>query len=171
MFISKIIDKIPGFESLALIDLQPTWGGLQTCYKENKIVLIDNDISATSVVLWPGASREMYLCYSALFSSMQAQRGNGGRGRESVHVRSSAGTSPSGPLLCRGLLRKVSEKGPLEDQGCHSKSPYQLEVLRRRGVHWSKVLTSFSRVKNVYSCAHPDKVFRPLFSPPFIIFS
>lgn len=120
--------------------------------------------------LWPGASREMYLCYSALFSSMQAQHGNGGRGRESVHVRSSAGTSPSGPLLCRGLLRKVSEKGPLEDQGCHSKSPYQLEVLRRRGVHWSKVLTSFSRVKNVYSCAHPDKVFRPLFSPPFIIF-
>lgn len=52
--------------------------------KENKIVLIDNDIPATSVVA--GASGEMYLCYPGLFSLMQAQHGNSGK-REGKHAR------------------------------------------------------------------------------------
>lgn len=56
---------------------------------------------------------------------MPVQHSHSGIGRETVCVASSAGASPAGPLVGRGMLRKVSEKGLLWGPWLSLKEPLQ----------------------------------------------
>lgn len=119
--------------------------------------------------LWPGASGEMYLCYSGVFSLTQAQHGNSGEweGKRLCGILSRdktfRGTGVQRPA--EKSVRERSTRGPR----LSLKEPLLGGGAQEEGVHWSKVLTSFSRIKTVYSCAHPEYL-RPLcLPPPFVI--